>query len=80
MEDIAAFVKKIENEFDELEKGTLTPQTNYREIENWSSMHALIIIALIDSEFDVLLNGDDLKETQTIQDLFNLVQSKTNNG
>lgn len=43
-------------------------------------MHALIIIALIDSEYDVLLKGDDLKETKTIQDLFNLVQSKLNNG
>lgn len=72
--------KEIENEFEELEKGTLTPQTNYREIKDWSSMHALIIIALIDSEYDVLLKGDDLKETQTIQDLFNLVQSKLNNG
>lgn len=80
MEEISEFIKKIENEFEELEKGTLTPHTNYREIEDWSSMHALIIIALIDSEYDVLLKGDDLKETKTIQDLFNLVQSKLNNG
>ncbi|HEY9083637.1 MAG TPA: acyl carrier protein [Vicingaceae bacterium] len=80
MIDINTFTQKIENEFEELEKGTLTPQTNYREIKDWSSMHALIIIALIDSEYDVLLKGDDLKETQTIHDLFNLVLSKTNNG
>lgn len=80
MIEINTFTQKIENEFEELEKGTLTPQTNYREIKDWSSMHALIIIALIDSEYDVLLKGDDLKETQTIQDLFNLVQSKLNNG
>ena len=78
--NIKTFIENIENEFEELKKGTLTPQTNYREIEDWSSMHALIIIALIDSEYDVLLKGDDLKGTQTIQDLFNLVLLKTNNG
>ncbi len=78
--NMKTFIENIENEFEELKKGTLTPQTNYREIEDWSSMHALIIIALIDSEYDVLLKGDDLKETQTIQDLFNLVLLKTNNG
>ncbi|KJS04816.1 MAG: acyl carrier protein [Flavobacteriales bacterium BRH_c54] len=78
--NIKTFIENIEHEFEELEKGTLNPETNYREIEGWSSMHALIIIALIDSEYDILLKGDDLKETQTIQDLFNLVQSKTNNG
>lgn len=80
MEDIAAFIKKIENEFEELEKGALTPETNYREIEDWSSMHALIIIALIDSEYDVLLKGEDLQQTSTIQDLFNIVKIKINNG
>ena len=37
-------------------------------------MYALIIIAFIDNQFDVLLQGKDLKEAQTIQDLYNIVQ------
>lgn len=74
------FIVAIEQEFDELESGTLNSQTNYRDIEGWSSMHALIIIALVDSEYDVLLSGEDLKNTSTIQDLFEIVTSKINNG
>lgn len=74
--DIQEFIKKIEQEFDEIKKGTLTAESGFRDIEDWSSMHALIIIALIDSEYDVLLNGEDLKSAVTIQDLFDIVKSK----
>jgi len=76
MEDIAAFIKTIENEFEELPKETLKPETSFRQIDDWSSMHALIIIALIDSEYDVLLSGEDLRTAETIQDLFNIVKTK----
>ncbi|MCB9188344.1 MAG: acyl carrier protein [Flavobacteriales bacterium] len=73
---ITEFIQKLEEEFDDIEQNSLTPSTNYRSIENWGSMHALIIIALVDTEFDVSLSGADLKNTQTIQDLYDLVVSK----
>lgn len=76
MINVEEFIKLIEVEFEELEKGTLNAESSFRDIEDWSSMHALIIIALIDSEYDVLLNGDDLKSAVTIQDLFDIVISK----
>ena len=60
--------------FEDLEKGLLNPNFNFREIEDWSSMHALVIIALIDSEYDVLLNGGDLKGAETVQDLFDMIK------
>lgn len=73
---IERLIKKLENEFEDLEKGLLNPNFNFREIEDWSSMHALVIIALIDSEYDVLLNGGDLKGAETVQDLFDMIQKK----
>jgi acyl carrier protein len=39
-------------------------------------MHALIVIAFFDANFDILLTGTDLKQTQTIGDLYNLVLQK----
>jgi len=76
MEDIKKFIKKIENEFDDLPKESLGPDSSFRDIKDWSSMHALIIIALIDSEYEVLLNGEDLKLAVTIQDLYDIVLKK----
>lgn len=78
MIDITTFVRLLENEFEDIDSGALKPETNYREIPDFSSMHALIIIALIDNEFDVLLTGSDLRGAQTIQDLYDLVGTKLN--
>lgn len=76
MDSIETFIEKIEAEFDDLKKGTLTPATSYKDIEGWSSMQALILVALIDSEYDVILNGEDINSTSTIQDIYNTIISR----
>lgn len=73
---VVEFTRLLEKEFEDIEEGTLLPSMNYREIPEFSSMHALILIALIDSEFDVLLNGEDLRSVNTIDELFNLVTKR----
>ena len=70
------FVNKLESEFEDMPKGTLKADTDYRSIKGWSSLHALIIIAFIDITFNITLNGTDLKSTKTVGDLYNLVQQK----
>lgn len=76
MISVEEFTKLLEEEFEDVQTGTLKPTTNYRDIPDFSSMYALIIIAFIDNQFDVLLEGKDLKEAQTIQDLYNIVKNK----
>ncbi len=75
--NIQELIEKLEEEIEEVEKGTLTPSTNIRNIEWWSSMHALVIIALVDIEYNIQVSGKDLKEIQTIQDLYNLMVKKS---
>ena len=70
------FVSKIEGEIEDLEPGTLTADKDYREIEQWSSMYALILIAMIDTEYGVTLSGEDLKQSKTVRDLFEIVKNK----
>jgi acyl carrier protein len=74
--DIEEFTRKLETEFEELAPGTINPDTDYRTIKGWSSMHALIIIAFVDINFDITLNGAELKTTKTIRDLYNIIQQK----
>ncbi|CAN5542806.1 acyl carrier protein [soil metagenome] len=73
---IADFIKEIEAEIEEIVAGTLTPETDYRKLESWSSMHALIILALVDTNHDVTLTGEELRTCITVQDLYNLVKAK----
>lgn len=70
------FTINLEKEFEDLEPGTLTPDSNYRNIKNWSSIYALIVVAFIDLNFDIILNASDLKGTNTVKELYELVLSK----
>ncbi len=76
MIDILDFIKEIETEIEEIESGTLKPETDYRKLETWSSMHALIILAMIDTNHDVTLTGEELRTCITMQNLYDLVKSK----
>lgn len=76
MTDINDFIKKIEAEFEELEPGMLTPETKFRSLKDWGSMHALIFIALIDTDYGVSLSGEELRTVSTIQELFDLICKK----
>ena len=74
--DIQELIKYIENEFEDIQKGTLNPQTSIRDIEGWSSMHALLLIALVDNHYDVLLSGEELKNALTVQDLYTIIVNR----
>lgn len=76
MDTINEFIKKIENEIEELQPGTLKPETEFSSMKEWSSMHVLILIALIDSEYQVTINGEDLQQCKTVSDLYSIVKNR----
>ena len=39
-------------------------------------MHALIVVALADTEYNVTIKGEELKQVQSIQELFDLIKKK----
>ncbi len=74
--EIKDFVENFAAQFDETDASVFTAETRFRDIDEWSSLIGLSIIAMVDEEYDVTLKGDDIKGANTIQDLFNTVQSK----
>ena len=74
--EINEFVSNFAAQFDETEASVFAPNTEFKELEEWSSLIALSIIAMVDEEYEVALKGDDIKGSKTIEDLFNKVQAK----
>ncbi len=70
------FISNFADLFDDTDASEITASTNYRELEEWSSLIALSVIAMVDDEYDVTLKGNDITGCTTVEDLFNLVQSK----
>lgn len=70
------FIEKFAEQFDEIEVETLNADTNFRNLEGWTSLVALLVITMIDEEYNITITGDDMKKQATIGDLFNLVSSR----
>ncbi len=77
MDSIEVFGGKLEKELDGIVPGSIKPATNYREIPEWSSMHALILIALAETEYNVALTGEDLRKCNTVQDIYDVIKSRS---
>ncbi|MBD5190631.1 MAG: acyl carrier protein [Bacteroidales bacterium] len=74
--EINEFIEKFAEIFDETDALTLAPETKFRELDEWSSLSALGVIALADEEFEVELSGSEMRQANTIQELFELLKSK----
>ena len=74
--NIEEFIVNIENEFDDLKPGLLKPESKYRELFDWNSINALILIAMIKTEYDVAITAEDLVKTKTVQDIYKIVESR----
>lgn len=69
------FVKAFAAEFDDTPADQFNPTTNYRELDEWGSLIALSVISMIDDEMGVEITGADLRNSKTIEELYNLVCS-----
>jgi len=56
--------------------GSLTPDTRYKDLSDWNSMCALVLITTIGEVYDVSLSPDDALEAETLGDLYQIVQNK----
>lgn len=72
--EINEFVAHFAEQFEDTEKSVFTPETKFRELEEWSSFLALAIMAMIKSEYDVAISADEMRNANTIQELYDTVQ------
>jgi acyl carrier protein len=71
---INEFISKLKEAL-EIENEDVKPETNIREFSKWSSMNALILIALFETDFDTTLSGGDLQQCHTVLDLYNHIKN-----
>ncbi len=74
--DLNEFVAHFAEQFEDTDASVFTPETRFRELEEWSSFMGLSIIAMVDDEYDVTIKGDDIRKSNTIKDIYDIVVSK----
>lgn len=69
------FLKKFA-EVLEIEDRELSLNDKFREYDEWDSLAFLSVIAMIDEEYDVLIEGKDFKKLETLGDILNAIKER----
>jgi len=67
---IELFKEAIERE------STVSLNDNFRNYPEWDSLAYLSIISVIDEEYDVIIEGNEFKELNTIEDIISEIKKK----
>lgn len=74
--ELKEFIENFADQFEETDADEIKAETPFKELDEWTSLIALSIIAMVDEEYDVAIKGDDIRNATTVEDLFNIVCSK----
>jgi len=75
----AKFMKNFK-EILEMEDIEIQISDRFREYERWDSLAYLSLIAMMDEEYDIQIEGNEFKKLNTIQDLIDAIKERTQNG
>lgn len=70
------FVSAFAAEFEETPEDQFKADTEFKTLEEWGSLTALSIISMVDENMDKTITGADIRASKTIEDLYNLANSK----
>ena len=74
--NINEFIEHFAEQIEDTVSSVFNADTKFHDLDEWSSLIALSVIAMVDEEYDVALKGDDINKAVTIEDLLNIVKSK----
>lgn len=74
--DIDKFIENFTDLFDETDPATISATTQFKSLDEWSSLVALSVIAMVDEEYDVEFRGDDIRGSNTVEDLYTIVNNR----
>lgn len=74
--ELQNFIEKFANQFDDTDVSDIQADTEYQELEEWSSITAMSLIALAKTEYGKTITGREVRSCKTVEELFNLISSK----
>lgn len=74
--ELKDFIENFANQFDDTDVSEFKAETEFKSLDEWSSLIALSVIAMVDEEYEVVIKGDDIRSANTIEDLFNIVKAR----
>jgi acyl carrier protein len=74
--ELKHFIENFAEQFDDTDSSEIKADTVFKELDEWSSLIALSVIAMVDEEYNVTIKGNEIRNSNTVEDLFNAVKAK----
>ena len=72
---IEEFVEKVQDELQDTPAEEITPETNYKELDEWGSLASLSLISMIEENYGKLITGADVRARNSVRELYEFVES-----
>lgn len=74
--ELKDFIANFANQFDDTDASEIKEDTKFHELEEWGSLVGMSVIAMAKTQYGKTVTGKEIRECETVKDLFNLIASK----
>lgn len=74
--ELIDFVANFAEQFDDTDPSEIKAETRFHDLDEWSSLVAMSVIALAKTQYGKTITGAEIRECVTVENLFNLIVSK----
>lgn len=72
--ELQSFIEKLRDLFEDTNPEEITAATYFQELDEWSSLTALSVIAMVKTDYHRNITGGEIRSCETVQDLFEFIQ------
>lgn len=73
--ELNEFVAKFAEQFDDTDASEIQASTAFHDLDEWSSLTGMSVLALAKTEYGKAITGAELKACVTVEDVFNLIKN-----
>lgn len=74
--DKKLFLANFAEQFEDTDPDEIQYATKFHELDEWSSLIGMSLIAMAKITYNKIISGEELKRCETVEDVFNLICSK----
>lgn len=74
--ELKEFILNFADQFDDTDASEIKADTVFHDLDEWSSLTGMSVIALAKIEYGKTITGAELKACVTVEDVFNLINNK----
>lgn len=74
--DLKEFISIFADQFDDTDVSEINADTHFHDLEEWGSLLGMSVIAMAKTQYGKTISGKEIRECITVEDLFNLIESK----